>query len=261
MSKEKKSHEDKKKAAEARLETLQVALVDTQIWTLANGKKVCILFEGRDAAGKDGAIKRLTECLSVRNTHIVALPKPTDFDRGAWWFQRYVNHLPSTGEWIVYNRSWYNRAGVEKVMGFSTPEAQETFIHDVPDFESMIVRSGITLIKLWLDISREEQKARLDDRRADPRKKLKVSDLDQVAQDRWDDYSAARDDMLRRSHHEHGPWMCVATDSKVKARENIIRHVLHIVNCPHVASTIDAPDPDILFSYSEVIEGRKILEK
>jgi polyphosphate kinase 2 len=259
MSKSEADKHSQKKAAEARLEQLQIALVDTQIWTMANGQKVCILLEGRDAAGKDGAIKRLTECLSVRNTHIIALPKPTDFDKGAWWFQRYVNRLPSTSEWVVYNRSWYNRAGVEKVMGFSTPEQQETFIRDVPDFESMIVRSGITLIKLWLDISRGEQKQRLDDRRSDPRKKLKVSDLDQVAQDRWEDYSAARDDMLRRS--QHGPWICVATDSKVKAREHILRHVLKVLACPHASQDVAAPDPAIVFSYDEVIEGRKSLKK
>ena len=250
----------KKQAADARLEKLQIALVDTQIWTMQNGIKVCIVLEGRDAAGKDGAIKRLTECLSVRNTQIIALPKPTDFDKGAWWFQRYVNHLPSTGQWVVYNRSWYNRAGVERVMGFSTPEEQEIFIHDVPDFEAMIVRSGIILIKLWLDISQEEQKKRLDARREDPRKRLKVSDLDQVAQDRWKDYSAARDDMLRRSHHESGPWICVATDSKRKAREHIVRHVLRVLDCPR-DEDVAAPDPDIVFSYDEVIEGRRKLEK
>ncbi len=246
--------------AQVRLESLQIALVDTQIWTMENGAKVCIVMEGRDAAGKDGAIKRLIECLSVRNTRVVALPKPTDFDKGAWWFQRYVEHLPSTGQWVVYNRSWYNRAGVERVMGFSTAEQQEVFIRDVPDFEGMIVRSGMILIKLWLDISREEQKKRLDDRRSDPRKRLKVSDLDQVAQDRWQDYSAARDDMLRRSHHDKGPWICVATDSKTKAREAILRHVLNVLDCPR-DEDIAAPDPDILFSYDEVIEGRKKLEK
>ncbi len=256
----KSAKHDKELDAEARLEQLQIALVDTQIWTMQNGSKVCILLEGRDAAGKDGAIKRLTECLSVRNTQIIALPKPTDFDKGAWWFQRYVNHLPSTGQWVVYNRSWYNRAGVERVMGFSTAEEQEIFIRDVPDFEAMIVRSGIILIKLWLDISREEQKERLDARRNDPRKRLKVSDLDQVAQDRWSDYSAARDDMLRRSHHEKGAWICVATDSKTKAREHIVRHVLKVLACPR-DEDIAAPDPDIVFSYDEVIEGRKKLEK
>jgi polyphosphate kinase 2 len=251
---------DHHKEAEARLEKLQIALVDTQIGTLAEGRKVCILFEGRDAAGKDGAIKRLTECLSQRATRVIALPKPTNAEQGEWWFQRYVNHLPTRGEWVVFNRSWYNRAGVEKVMGFSTPEQQEVFIRDVPDFESMIVRSGITLIKLWLDISRKEQKERLDARRSDPRKRLKVSDLDQVAQDRWDDYSRARDDMLRRSHHEHGRWICVATDSKIRARENIIRHVLSVIDFPQGCEGVAPADPAIVFDYDEVIEGRRTLE-
>ncbi|MDI7774081.1 polyphosphate kinase 2 [Asticcacaulis sp. EMRT-3] len=246
--------------SQARIEKLQIALVDTQIWTLAHGRKVCIVMEGRDAAGKDGSIKRLTECLSVRNTHVVALPKPTDAEEGQWWFQRYVNRLPTTGEWTIYNRSWYNRAGVEKVMGFSSPEKQEIFIRDVPDFESMIVRSGINLIKFWLDISREEQKERLDARRSDPRKRLKVSDLDKVAQERWDDYSAARDEMLKRSHHDNGRWICVATDSKKKARENILRHVLKVIDCPHGCDEVAAPDPDILFDYDEIIEGRRALQ-
>ncbi|MBW8882029.1 MAG: polyphosphate kinase 2 [Asticcacaulis sp.] len=250
----------KDEEAEARLRELQIALVDTQIWAMKNGRKVCILFEGRDAAGKDGAIKRLTETLSVRNTRVIALPKPSDFDRGAWWFQRYVNHLPTAGEWVIYNRSWYNRAGVEKVMGFSTPEEQETFIRDVPDFEGMLVRSGITLIKLWLDISREEQKERLDDRRGDPAKRLKVSGLDAVAQERWSDYSKARDDMLRRSHHDDGHWICIATDSKKKAREHILRHVLTVLNCPDMAA-VEPPDPDVVFSYSEVINGKRKLAK
>ena len=257
MPKSKHETED----AEDRLRQLQIALVDTQIWAMKNGRKVCVLFEGRDAAGKDGAIKRLTETLGVRNTRIIALPKPSDFDRGAWWFQRYVNHLPTAGEWVIYNRSWYNRAGVEKVMGFSTPEEQESFIRDVPDFEGMLVRSGITLIKLWLDISREEQKERLDARRADPAKRLKVSGLDAVAQDRWSDYSEARDDMLRRSHHENGPWVCVATDSKKKAREHILRHVLTVVDCPEMGTAVEPPDPDIVFSYADVINGAKKLEK
>ena len=263
MSKAEKSKSDtkpsQKKQAADRLETLQIALVDTQIWTLKEGRKVCIIFEGRDASGKDGSIKRLVQCLSARSTHVMALPKPTEEEKGQWWFQRYITHLPTTGEWIIFNRSWYNRAGVEKVMGFSTPEQQEIFIRDVPDFESMIVRSGVILIKFWLDISQAEQKARLDARRSDPRKRLKVSELDQVAQDRWEDYSKARDDMLRRSHHEVGPWTCVATDSKTKARENILRHVLKVLDCPHGCETIVSPDPDIVFSYDAVIEGRKKL--
>jgi len=247
--------------AEDRLKTLQIALVDAQIWTMKTGRKICILFEGRDAAGKDGAIKRLSECLSVRNTRIIALPKPTDQEKGAWWFQRYVNRLPSSGEWTIYNRSWYNRAGVEKVMGFSSPEDQEIFIRDVADFESLIVKSGITLIKLWLDISREEQKKRLDSRRRDPRKRLKVSDLDKVAQERWKDYSEARDEMLRRSHHDRGPWICVVTDSKKQAREQILRHVLNIIDGPDYSVDVPQPDSEIVFSYDAVIEGKKKLAK
>ncbi len=249
----------KKDEALARMEQLQIALVDAQIWTTKEGRKICIVFEGRDAAGKDGAIKRLTECLSIRQTRIIALPKPTDHEKGEWWFQRYISHLPASGEWAIFNRSWYNRAGVEKVMGFSTPEEQETFIRDVPGFEAMLVHSGVHIIKLWLDISRDEQKERLDARRADPRKRLKVSPLDAVAQERWNDYTKARDDMLRRSHTESAPWICVATDSKVKAREAIVRHVLTIIGCKDYSVKVGAPDPDILFSYDEVIDGKKAL--
>ncbi len=251
----------KKDEAEARLQELQIALVDAQLWTMAKGRKICILFEGRDAAGKDGAIRRLTESLSIRQTHVVALPKPSDRERTEWWFQKYAIHLPCAGEWAIFNRSWYNRAGVERVMGFSSPQEQETFIRDVPDFEGMLERGGITLIKLWLDISRDEQKERLDKRRSDPRKRLKVSDLDKVAQDRWSDYSDARDEMLRRSHTETSPWICVATDSKTKARENIIRHVLTVIGCPDYSVPVKAPDSDVVFSYDAVINGKKTLEK
>jgi polyphosphate kinase 2 len=261
MSKSGSEKQDKKKAAEQRLEQLQIALVDAQLWTTKEGKKICIVFEGRDAAGKDGAIKRLTECLSIRQTRVVALPKPSDREKGEWWFQRYVAELPSTGEWTIFNRSWYNRAGVEKVMGFSTPEEQETFIRDTPDFESMIERGGIVLIKLWLDISRDEQKKRLDDRRSDPRKRLKVSPLDAVAQERWEDYSKARDEMLTRTHSEHVPWICVATDSKTDARENIIRYVLETVGCPSYSVEVEGPDPDVVFNYDAVIKGKRKLAK
>ncbi len=256
------SDKRKKKAeAEERLSELQIALVDAQIWTMKTGRKICIVLEGRDAAGKDGAIRRLTESLSVRNTRIVALPKPNDREHGQWWFQRYVNRLPTTGEWVIFNRSWYNRAGVEKVMGFSTAQEQETFIRDVPDFEAMLERSGIVLIKMWLDISRDEQKKRLDARRSDPRKRLKVSDLDKVAQDRWEDYSAARDEMLKRSHTDWAPWICVATDSKMKAREHIIRHVLTVIGAPDYSVEVKAPDKDIVFSYDEVIGGNRTLQR
>jgi len=251
--------------AEARLQKLQIALVDAQLWSRDTGAKICIVLEGRDAAGKDGTIRRLTECLSPRQTRIAALPKPSPREKGEWWFQRYTDWLPAAGEWSIFNRSWYNRAGVERVMGFSTAEEQEQFIRDAPEFERLITRSGIVLIKFWLDISREEQKERLDARRTDPRKRLKVSDLDAVAQDRWKDYSEARDDMLLRSHHDHGRWICVHTDSKHKARENLIRHVLttlaDLSGGPSYTVEVKAPDPDIVFGYEQVIEGKQKLEK
>ncbi|ADU12174.1 polyphosphate kinase 2 [Asticcacaulis excentricus] len=244
---------------EAELAHLQVALVDAQIWALAEGKKICLVFEGRDSAGKDGAIKRITEHLSVRQTRVLALPKPSDREKSQWWFQRYAEHLPAAGEWVIFNRSWYNRAGVEKVMGFSTPQEQEIFLRDVTPFETMLDDAGIILIKLWLDISKKEQKERLDDRRSDPLKRLKVSPLDAVAQEKWDAYSAARDEMLRRSHHTAGPWTCVKTDRKKDARLNIIRHVLHNLGCPAYSHDVPTPDADIVFGYDKVIAGEKAL--
>jgi polyphosphate kinase 2 len=259
MSKDDKP--SKKDTAEDRLEQLQIALVDAQIWSQKEGKRLCIVFEGRDAAGKDGAIKRITECLSIRQTRVIALPKPTDREQGEWWFQRYASELPTAGEWVMFNRSWYNRAGVEKVMGFSTPLQQEAFIRDVPAFEGLLVRSDIILVKLWLDISRDEQKKRLDERRSDPRKRLKVSSLDAVAQDRWSDYSTARDEMLRRSHSEETPWTCVMTDNKTKARENIILYLLKAIGCPKYSVKVPEPDADVIFSYDEVITGKKSLYK
>ncbi|MDC7685250.1 polyphosphate kinase 2 [Asticcacaulis sp. BYS171W] len=246
---------------EAELARLQTALVDAQIWSQAEGKKVCIVFEGRDSAGKDGVIKRITEHLSVRQTRVMALPKPSDREKTQWWFQRYAAHLPAAGEWAIFNRSWYNRAGVEKVMGFSTPHEQEIFLRDVASFESMLADSDIVLIKFWLDISKDEQKERLDDRRSDPLKRLKVSPLDAVAQEKWDAYSAARDEMLRRSHHATGHWTCVKTDKKKKARLNTIRHVLHAIGCPDYTVSVETPDPEVVFSYDAVIEGKQALFK
>ena len=257
--------EDKHADADARMEQLQIALVDAQLWSMKTGAKICIVLEGRDAAGKDGTIRRLTECLSPRQTRVAALPKPSPREAGEWWFQRYTDWLPAAGEWSIFNRSWYNRAGVEVVMGFSTPEEQEAFIKDAPDFERLIARSGIILFKFWLDISRNEQKARLDARRSDPRKRLKVSDLDGVAQDRWKDYSHARDEMLRRTDHDYGHWTCVHTDSKHKARENLVRHVLTTLGAlpggPTYSVKVDAPDADIVFGYDQVIDGKQKLEK
>jgi len=237
---------------------LQRALVDMQLAMQQSGERAVVVLEGRDAAGKDGAIKRIVRHLSIRSTRVVALPKPSDRERSQWYFQRYVAHLPSAGELVIFNRSWYNRAGVEVVNGFSTEAEQARFLRDVPDFERMLVESGIRLVKLWLDIDRDEQARRLDARREDPLKRLKVSDLDAVAQDRWHAYSAARDTMLARTSHAVAPWMCVRGDSKTDARKAIIRHLLHRLAPAETAADVKLPDPAILFAFetAAIEDGR-----
>ena len=232
------------------LEELQEALVRTQQALIASGARTVLVMEGRDGAGKDGSIKRIVEHLSPRWTRVVALPKPSDRERSQWYFQRYVAHLPAAGEIVIFNRSWYNRAGVETVMGFSTPSEQAEFLRDAPDFERMLVESGITLVKLWLDISKEEQAERLEARRADPLKILKISDLDAVAQKKWKAYSAARDTMLERTNNPIAPWHCVRADHKKPARLAIIRHLVQRIAPADVAETIHPPDPAILFPYT-----------
>ena len=228
------------------LEALQVQIVETQAWAIEKGLKVVIIFEGRDAAGKDGAIKRLTANMAPRVTRVVALPKPTERESTQWYFQRYVPHLPAAGETVIFNRSWYNRAGVEPVMGFCTPEQYQEFMERVDDFERLLTHSGIILIKLWLDISREEQAERLSERMDDPIKRFKVSPMDKEAQERWDDYSKARDKMLAQTHYDYAPWTVIKTDKKKKARLNIIRHILRVLNRPDLKA--DAPDKDIVFA-------------
>ncbi|WP_427788879.1 polyphosphate kinase 2 [Brevundimonas diminuta] len=235
------------------LEALQIQMVETQAWAIEQGLKVVIVFEGRDAAGKDGAIKRMTEHMAPRQTRVVALPKPTDREATQWFFQRYIAHLPAAGEIVIFNRSWYNRAGVESVMGFCTPAEHAQFLHDVPHFERALVQSGVILIKLWLDISRDEQGRRLDERMEHPLKRFKVSALDAEAQARWSDYSAARDEMLARTHSEHAPWTIVATDKKKTARINILRHVLHRLNWPGLEAR--EPDPEVVFAPAQA-DGR-----
>jgi polyphosphate kinase len=231
------------------LEPLQVALVRFQQHAIEAGERDLVIFEGRDAAGKDGAIKRIVEHLSIRSTRVVALPKPTEREQGQWYFQRYVEHLPARGELVILNRSWYNRAGVERVMGYATAQEQEIFLRDVPVFERMLVHSGVQIVKLWLDISREEQARRLEARRTDPLKALKVSPLDAVAQAKWSDYSAARNEMLRRTHIPEAPWTVVHTDDKKVARRNIMRRLLKELAPPHIAGGIPAPDPEVVFPF------------
>lgn len=240
------------------LEALQVALVRFQQRAIETGERDLVIFEGRDTAGKDGAIKRIVEHLSVRNTRVVALPKPTERERSQWYFQRYVQHLPAAGELVILNRSWYNRAGVERVMDFATPSEQETFLRDVNVFERMLVGSGIQIVKIWLDISRDEQARRLKARRSDPLKALKVSPLDAVAQEKWDDYSKARDEMLTRTHCPEAPWTVVHTDKKHQARSNVMRHLLKELAPEDIAKSVPAPNPKVLFPFEPeaVTDGR-----
>jgi polyphosphate kinase 2 len=240
------------------LERAQLALVHWQQHAMASGEKTLIIFEGRDAAGKDGAIRVVTEHLSVRSTRVVALPKPSDRERSQWHFQRYVPRLPACGETVIFNRSWYNRGGVERVMGFSTPEEVEVFLRDVPTFEAMLVESGMRIVKLWLDVSKREQAERLAERKDDPLKVLKASPLDQVAQTKWDDYTTARDEMLRRTQSAHAPWTCVRSDHKKEARVAIIRHLVKTLAPKHIAEEVDPPDPQVLFPFEigAVKDGR-----
>jgi polyphosphate kinase 2 len=242
----------------AELERRQLALVHWQQHAMDAGQKVLIIFEGRDAAGKDGAIRTLTDHLSVRATRVVALPKPSDRDRSQWYFQRYVVRLPAGGETAIFNRSWYNRAGVERVMGFSTPEEQEIFLRDAPAFEAMLLESGLKLVKLWLDVSKKEQAKRLDERRTDPLKVLKASPLDAVAQEKWDAYTEARDEMLKRTSTPAAPWICVRADHKKTARLAILSHIVRTLAPKSVAHEVDAPDPDVLFPFelAALTDGR-----
>lgn len=239
----------KNEAYEAELRTLQIALVESQARLIAEDRKVLILFEGRDTAGKDGAIKRVTEHMAPRHTRVVSLPKPSDREQTQWYFQRYVAHLPAAGEIVIFNRSWYNRAGVEVVMGFSTAEEQADFIRDVPAFEAMLTEANIVPIKIWLDITKGEQARRLEARVEDPLKHFKTSPLDAEAQKRWHAYSEARDTMLLRSHTPHAPWLIVATDDKKQARLNVMRHLVERLGVHGLSVTTRPVDPAIAFPF------------
>jgi polyphosphate kinase len=247
--KESSTHSISKKAYKDELHQLQVELVKLQRHFIKCDDKILIILEGRDAAGKDGTIKRIVKHLSPRETRVVALGKPSDRDRTSWYFQRYVPYLPAAQELVLFNRSWYNRAGVEQVMGFCTEAEHEEFMGSVSSFENMLVRSGVKLFKYYLDISKAEQKQRLDDRRADPLKQWKISSIDDQAIKYWKAYSRARNEMLARTHHEAGPWTVVRADDKHLARINLIRNLLSRLHYADKGETLTPPDPDIAFSY------------
>jgi polyphosphate kinase 2 len=236
---------------ETELRKLQIELVKVQRHVIKHRHKVLVVFEGRDAAGKDGTIKRLVEHLSPRETRVVALAKPSDRDNASWYFQRYVPHLPAAQELVLFNRSWYNRAGVEHVMGFCTGREYESFLEEVVPFEHTLVRSGIQILKYYLDISRKEQKERLRDRRRDPLKQWKTSPIDKVALKNWDAYTRARDAMLARSSTPLSPWIIVRADDKHQAHLNVIRDFLARLDCPRTDKHMAVPDRDIVFSYDE----------
>ncbi|MDO5652618.1 MAG: polyphosphate kinase 2 [Brachymonas sp.] len=205
---------------------LQAELVKLQDWVVHTGHKMVIIFEGRDAAGKGGVIKRITQRLNPRVCRVAALPAPNDRERTQWYFQRYVSHLPAGGEMVLFDRSWYNRAGVERVMGFCTDDQLEEFFRTVPEFEKMLVRSGIKLIKYWFSISDEEQELRFLGRIHDPLKQWKLSPMDLESRRRWEDYTRAKEEMLQRTHLAEAPWWIVPADDKKKARLNCIEHLL-----------------------------------
>ena len=246
---------------ENELYDLQVELVKFQRDIIANGEKVLVIMEGRDGAGKDGTIKRIVENLSPRETRVVALPKPSDREASQWYFQRYAFWLPAAGEFVLFNRSWYNRAGVEPVMGFCTPAQTEQFFDDVIEFEHMLVKSGVQLFKYYLDITRDEQKERLEARREDPLKQWKISPIDAKAMDKFDDYTKARDIMFRRTHHKHGPWSVVCADNKKQARLNVIRDLLERSTYKGKRSALAKADRAIVMPFTKGLMKSKALAR
>ena len=226
----KKSGKIKRKSYERELDRLQEELVKLQHWVEAEGLRVCVIFEGRDAAGKGGVIKRIMRRLNPRQARVVALGKPTERETGQWYFQRYVEHLPTAGEMVFFDRSWYNRAGVERVMGFCTDEEYERFLTQCPNFERMLVNSGIVLIKYWFSISDEEQERRFQKRNRDTKRRWKLSPMDIEARSRWVEFSKAKDDMFEHTDIEEAPWYVVHADVKKHARLNCITHFLNQID-------------------------------
>ncbi|MEB3235721.1 MAG: polyphosphate kinase 2 [Cyanobacteriota bacterium] len=231
-----------RKLYESELTRLQIELVKMQYWVKATGFRLIVLFEGRDAAGKGGTIKRITEPLNPRGCRVVALGTPSDQQKGQWYFQRYVEHFPSAGEIVIFDRSWYNRAGVEKVMGFCTPAQVEEFMQSCPEFERMLVRAGIVLLKYWFSVSDDEQEARFQARIDDPTRRWKLSPMDLEARKRWQEFSLAKDTMVAHTNIPEAPWFTVEADDKRRARLNCIQHLLSKVPyCDMTPAAIKLP--------------------
>lgn len=249
----------KKAAYKKALRQLQIELVKLQKHIIQKDLRVLVIFEGRDASGKDGAIKRITEHLSPRETRVVALGKPSERENRAWYFQRYVQHLPVEGEMVLFNRSWYNRAGVEKIMHYCTRAEYDLFMATVNEYEDLLIHSGLILIKYYLNITREEQERRLADRRKDPLSQWKISPVDESALKHWKAYSKAHIEMLRRTHSELSPWIIVNADDKEKARLNIIRDMLNKLEYPDTKRNAFSLDPKIIIPYRDTLPLEKMI--
>lgn len=245
-----KDYEQQKKA-------LQVELLKAQGWAKDNGQKIVLLFEGRDAAGKGGTIKRFMEHLNPRSARVVALEKPTDRERTQWYFQRYVQHLPSAGEMVLFDRSWYNRTGVERVMNFCSPQEYLEFMRQCPQFEQMIVRSGITLFKYWFSVTQTEQHNRFDARETDPLKQWKLSPIDRASLGKWDEYTEAKEAMFFYTDTADAPWTVVKSDDKKRARLNCMRHFLCHLPYPNKNKKVVTEPNPLIVGHSAHVIGRE----
>ncbi|MCW8887696.1 MAG: polyphosphate kinase 2 [Gammaproteobacteria bacterium] len=248
---------------EALKQELQIEMLKMQGWAKETGQRIVILFEGRDAAGKGGTIKRMMEHMNPRGARVVALEKPSEEEAGQWYFQRYVKHLPTHGEIALFDRSWYNRAGVERVMNFCKPEDYLEFMRQAPELERMLVRSGITFFKMWFSVSRNEQFRRFQQRRHDPLKQWKLSPIDLASLDKWSDYTEAKEAMFFYTDTADAPWTVVKSDCKKRARINAMRHILHNLDYPNKNTKVaTAPDPLIVGSAANIYEkGEHFLDK
>ncbi len=243
------------KAYENELHLLQIELLKLQRWVRDQGERIVIVFEGRDAGGKGGTIKRFMQHLNPRHARTVALSKPTETERGQWYFQRYIAQLPTAGDIVLFDRSWYNRAGVERVMGFCTPGQVKQFLLETPEFEASLVRDGIRLFKLWLTVGHAMQIKRFHNRRHDPLKTWKLSPIDLASMSKWDEYTRAREDMFDRTHTKTAPWTVIRSNDKRRARLNAIRHILASIDYGEKDENIVAkPDPEIIGSEGDIFK-------
>ncbi len=244
-----------RKTYEKQKKELQVELLKVQAYIREYGERALLLFEGRDAAGKGGTIKRFMEHLNPRGAHVVALEKPTNTELGQWYFQRYIKHLPTKGDMVLLDRSWYNRAGVERVMSFCTPTQYMEFMRQVPEVEHMLVNDGFKLFKYWFSVSRPEQRRRFEGRRVDPLKQWKLSPIDMQSLDKWDEYTEAKKAMFFYTDTAHAPWTVVKSDDKKRARINCMRHFLHNIPYPNKDTKVACPpDPLIVGAAADVYE-------